>query len=128
MGKSYSLDLRERVMDFVGCGGSRREAASHFDVSPSFAVKLWRHREKTGSLEPAKQGRPCGGGKLAKAREFLIAYVEKRPDITMPELAALLEAQRGVKASPASLSRLLCRAGFTYKKKRCWRQSKSALT
>ena len=116
MGKSYSLDLRERVMDFVGCGGSRREAASHFDVSPSFAVKLWRHREKTGSLEPAKQGRPCGGGKLAKVREFLIAYVEKRPDITMPELAALLEAQRGVKASPASLSRLLCRAGFTYKK------------
>jgi transposase len=58
MGKSYSLDLRERVIDFVGCGGSRRQATSHFSVSPSFAVKLWRHREKTGSLAPAKQGRP----------------------------------------------------------------------
>jgi len=116
MGKSYSLDLRERVIDFVGCGGSRRQAASHFSVSPSFAVKLWRHREKTGSLAPAKQGRPSGGGKLANHRDFLIAQVEKRPDITMPELAALLEAERGVTASPASLSRLLCRAGFTYKK------------
>ena len=31
-------------------------------------------------------------------------------------IAALLEAGRGVTASPASLSRLLCRAGFTYKK------------
>jgi transposase len=116
MGKSYSLDLRERVFAFVGCGGSRRQAASHFDVSPSFAVKLWRRREKTGSLEPAKQGRPLGGGKLANHRDFLIARVEKRPDITMPELAAELETERGVKASPASLSRLLCRAGFTYKK------------
>ena len=116
MGKSYSLDLRERVVDFVGCGGSRRQAASRFDVSPSFAVKLWRRREKTGSLEPAKQGRPSGGGKLASCRDFLIARVEKRPDITMPELAAVLEAERGVKASPASLSRLLCRVGFTYKK------------
>ena len=116
MGKSYSLDLRERVIEFVGSGGTRRQAAIHFVVSPSFAVKLWRRREKTGSLEPAKQGRPLGGGKLANHRDFLIAQVEKRPDITMPELAAELKAERGVKASPASLSRLLCRAGFTYKK------------
>ena len=116
MGKSYSLDLRERVIDFVGSGFSRRQAASHFVVSPSFAVKLWRLREKTGSLEPARQGRPSGGGKLANCRDFLIGRVEKRPDITMPELAAVLEAERGVQASPASLSRLLCRGGFTYKK------------
>lgn len=116
MGKSYSLDLRERVFGFVGCGGSRREAASHFEVSPSFAVKLLRRREKTGSLEPAKQGRPSGGGKLAKVRDFLIARVENHPDITMPELAAALEAEKGVKASPSSLSRFLCLAGFTYKK------------
>ena len=68
MGKSYSLDLRERVFAFVGCGGSRRQAAGHFDVSPSFAVKLCRRREKTGSLGPAKQGRPLGGGKLAGGR------------------------------------------------------------
>ena len=40
MGMNYSLDLRERVFAFVGCGGSRRQAASHFDVSASFAVKL----------------------------------------------------------------------------------------
>ena len=116
MGKSYSLDLRKRVIDFVGAGGSRRQAASHFSVSPSFAVKLWRRREKTGSPVPAKQGRPSGGGKLAGCHDFLIACVEKRPDITMPELAAVLETERSVKANPASLSRLLCRAGFTYKK------------
>jgi transposase len=125
MGKSYSLDLRERVIGFVGAGGSRRRAASQFDVSPSFAIKLWRRQEKTGSLEPAKQGRPSGTGKLANHRDYLIAQVQKRPDITMPELAALLEAERGVTASPASLSRLLCRAGFTFKKNAAGRGAKT---
>ena len=33
----------------------------------------------------------------------------------MPELAAALEAERGVIARPASLSRVLCKAGVTYK-------------
>ena len=32
MGKSYSLDLRKRVIDFVSAGVSRRHAASRFDV------------------------------------------------------------------------------------------------
>ena len=34
----------------------------------------------------------------------------------MPELAVELERVRGVKAHPASLSKVLCKAGFTYKK------------
>jgi len=67
-------------------------------------------------LEPARLGRPLGGAKLTTCRDFLIARVERWPTITMPELAAALEAERGVKASPAALSRLLCRAGFTYTK------------
>jgi transposase len=42
--------------------------------------------------------------------------VEKKPDITMPELAARLMKEHGITATPAALSRLLCRNGFTYKK------------
>ena len=38
----------------------------------------------------------------------------------MPELAAELEAERGVKADPSSLSRVLCEAGLTYKKGADW--------
>jgi transposase len=48
--------------------------------------------------------------------DFLVAAVEEKPDVTMPELAGRLLAARGVGAHAASLSRLLCRAGFTYKK------------
>src|SRR5579859_5828726 len=116
MGKSYSLDLRERIVARVGSGVSRREAARHFGVSESCAVKLLGRVAKTGSASPARQGRPPGGGKLAAHRSFLIAEVQAKPDISMPELAARLEVACGVKVSPASLSRVLCKAGYTYKK------------
>lgn len=116
MSKPYSSDLRERVVAYVSAGHSRRAAAERFDVSPSFAVKLMARVRETGSSAPARMGRPRGGGKLAPHRAFLIACVEARPDITMPELAAKLAAEQGIEAHPASLSRVLCQAGFTYKK------------
>src|SRR3954454_6546722 len=117
MGQSYSLDLRARIVGHVRAGHSRRDAARHFRVSASCAVKLLERADRTGSAEPAHRGRPRGSGKLAAHQAFLIGRVEAQPDITMPELAAALEAERGVIASPASLSRVLCQAGFTYKKR-----------
>jgi transposase len=116
MGKSYSLDLRQRILARVDAGSSRREAAEHFGVSASCAVKLAARAATTGSAEPARQGRPPGGGKLEAHRDFLVAQVEAKPDITMPELAAALLAARGVAGSPASLSRVLRKAGYSYKK------------
>jgi len=115
MGKSYSRDLRDRVVGFVEAGHSRRSAARHFGVSESFAVKLMRRVTLLGSAQPARQGRPPGG-KLAAYEEFLVGAVEEKPDITMPELVERLQAEREVKADPAVLSRFLCRRGFTYKK------------
>lgn len=116
MGKPYSMDLRERIVAHVSAGGTRRGAARQFGVSDSCSVKLLARVERTGSAAPARQGRPAGGGKLASHRDFLIASVEQTPDMTMPELAARLAAERGVVVSPASLSRVLCAAGFSFKK------------
>ncbi len=116
MGRCYSMDLRERVTGFVAQGHSRRAAARRLRVSESFAIKLVKHQERSGSLAPVRQGRPRGTGKLAPFETFLLAEVEKKPDITMPELAVRLLEEHEVAAAPATLSRLLCRCGFTYKK------------
>jgi hypothetical protein len=40
MAKAYSADMRRRVIDRVESGASRREAAEHYEVSPSTAV-IW---------------------------------------------------------------------------------------
>ena len=116
MGKPYSIDLRERVQAEVEGGQSRRAAARRYHVSASFAVKLSDRVSRTGSAAASRQGRPPGGGKLAPYLTALLEWVDAEPDITMPELAAKLEAEKAVTAHPASLSRLLLKAGLSFKK------------
>jgi transposase len=79
------------------------------------ADRIWR----TGSAEPARQGRPPGGGKLAPHLAALLEWVKSEPDITMPELSAKLKAEKDVTAHPASLSRVLLKG------KRCFQAAAS---
>lgn len=116
MGKPHPIELRERVQAEIAGGESRRSAAERFKVSASFAVKLAARVAHTGSAEPARQGRPPGGGKLRPHLATLIGWVEAEPDMTMPELSARLLAEKGVEVHPASLSRVLIQAGFSVKK------------
>ncbi len=114
MGKAHSTDVR--VYAEVAGGGSRRSAARRFGVSASTGIRLAQRMEKTGSLAPARQGRPPGGGKLAAYRDILIGWVEAQGDITLAELTARLKEEHGVSAHLASVSRLLKAAEFTVKK------------
>jgi transposase len=61
MPKPCSLELRERVVDAVESGASRREAADWFEVSPSSAIKWMQRRQATGRIAP----KPSGGQHLA---------------------------------------------------------------
>jgi transposase len=124
MPKAYSLDLRERVAGFVNAGHSRRAAAAHFGVSVSFAVKLAKAQQVTGRLDP----KPSGGRRHAKLephRAFLLDRVAETQDITMPELAAALQAATGTRADPASLSRWLIRNGYRFKKNPAGQRARS---
>ncbi len=116
MTHALSADLRRRVTDAISKGQSRRAAAEQFAVSAATAVRWQKRLEKTGSIEPDFIGRPRGTGKLGPYRDAIITKVEAQPDITMPDLAAWLFADHGVSTDPSNLSRLLCQAGFTYKK------------
>lgn len=116
MGKPISTDLRLRMVRGVASGKSRRAVAAQFEVAPSTAVRVQARYAATGSVEPCRQGRPKGSGKLAPHRDAIIAKVKARPDITMPDLAAWLEAGHGVTVDPSNLSKLLCKQGFSYKK------------
>ena len=51
MPKPYSVDLRERVVMAVeDLGLSRRQAAAHFGVSYSSAIRVWVWYGKSTSL------------------------------------------------------------------------------
>jgi transposase len=120
-----SNDLRERVVGFVGAGHSCHEASRHFETSVSFAVNLMSLYRETGSVEP----RAMGGrrhGKLDAAEAFLLASVKRSPDVTMPELAAALFAEKGIEATPQSLSRWLINKGFSFKKNASGQRARQA--
>ena len=57
MPRPCSSDLRERVIEAVEEGASRREAAERFEVSASSAVRWFQAWQKEGRRAP----RPCGG-------------------------------------------------------------------
>lgn len=116
MGQSISNDMRRRIVRGVKGGKTRRAVAAQFEVAPSTAVRVFARFEDTGSVEPARQGREPGSGKLGPHKGFIIDRVKQQPDITMPELSRILETTRGVKVDPSNISKLLCAAGFTYKK------------
>ncbi len=113
MGRSVSSDLRLRIVCGVAAGETRRAAAARLQVAPSTAVRVQARYARTGSVEPAKQGRPAGSGKLGPHRLAIVEKVKARPDITMPDRAAWLEEMHGVTADPSDLSKLLRQEGFS---------------
>ena len=64
MPKPYSLDLRERVVSYVEAGHSRRAAAAHFRVSPSFVINLMTAFRQRGAVAP----KALGGWRAQQAR------------------------------------------------------------
>lgn len=116
MGRSLSLDIRERVVVLVNEGLSCHEAARRLRISSASAVRIMQLKKRTGGVTIAPQGRPRRS-KLDIVSDWLKARVQAEPDITMPELADALEVEHGLRATPAMLSRhLIHRLGFTYKK------------
>ncbi len=116
MGKSLSLDIRERVVALVDEGLSCHEAARRLRISAASAVRIMQRKKRTGGVKAAPQGRPRRS-KLDAVSDWLKGQIEAQPDITMPELAEALGAAHGLSATPAMLSRhLIHRLGFTYKK------------
>jgi transposase len=114
MPKSYSADLRERVIEAVETGASRHEAAEHFEVSVSSAVKWLQRWRESKSAEP----KPRGGSvsPLEKCAEQVLAVIAEHPDLTLMETVAQLRRRR-IRTSKSALSRFFARHDITFKKK-----------
>ena len=122
MPKSYSCDLRQRVIGMVEAGASRHEAAEHFGLSVSSVVKWMQRWNETRSVAP----KPRGGSisPLEHQAECVVAVITRQPDLTLVETAAELRRQR-IRTSRSSLSRFFHRHEITFKKKPASRREES---
>jgi transposase len=110
----YPGDLRVRVIEFVEAGGSRRDAAEHFRVSASSAIRWLQRFREDGTSEPMPRG--GGASPLEKYSEPILALIREQRDLTLNELVSMLRKRR-ISASRSALSRFFARHGITFKKK-----------
>jgi transposase len=114
MARPYSQDLRERVVAAVAGGQTCRAAAALFGVSVASAVKWSQRWRATGSAAAMPMGgrRPL---RVMAAREWLLARLAEKPDLTLRAVMAELAA-RGTPASYGAVWRFLAREGISFKK------------
>ena len=115
MARPYSQDLRDRVVGSVAGGRSCRATAALFGVSVASVVK-WSQRFRASGTAAAKK---MGGWKrlmLLGEREWLLARIAEKPDLTLRAVMAEL-AERGTPASYGAVWRFFAREGVTFKKK-----------
>jgi transposase len=116
MAKSYSVDLRERVLAAIDAGSSARSAARVFSVSASSAVK-WGQRWRAGGQVAPSPLRGHRRSPLADHADWLLALIAERADLTLEEIRERV-AERGVSTSVTSLWRFFDGRSISFKKKR----------
>jgi transposase len=114
MPKPCSVDLRERVLEAVITGASRREAAERFEISASSAVKWLQRFDETGSIA----AKPTGGSTspLEEHADFLLGLIAERSDLTLDEVVTAMRKRR-IKGSRSAVWRFFDRHGISFKKK-----------
>ena len=113
MPKPYSQDLRQRVIESIEAGASRREAAELYGISPSVVV-IWLQRwRQTGSVE----AKPSGGSTspLDEHAEFLLGLTVDQPDMTLDEIVAAM-SKAGIEGSRTAVWRFYERHDISFKK------------
>ena len=114
MPKAYSADIRMRVIARVEGGASRREAAELLDISPSAAVKWVKCFHETGSCA----SKPRGGSTspLEAHAPWLLALIEKQPDLTLNEVVCAMH-KHGIAGSRTAVWEFFKRHKISFKKK-----------
>jgi transposase len=114
MARPYSQDLRDRVVGSVASGRTCRATAALFGVSVASVVK-WSQRWRVSGSAAAK---PMGGWRplrLPRERQWLVARLAEKPDLTLRAVVAEL-SERGTLASDGAVWRFFKHEGITFKK------------
>jgi transposase len=113
--KAYSKDLREKIVDAIGRGMPKAQAARTFGIGIS-TVKRYASKAQRGEpLEPGKA--PGKRPKMdERLRKLLEEDLKERPFVTLRERCDYVEAISGLSVSRSTMCRAISRIGSTRKK------------
>ena len=113
--KAYSKDLRQKIVDAIGRGMPKAQAARTFGIGIS-TVKRYASKAQRGEpLEPGKAPgkRPKMDERLSK---LLKEDLKERPFATLQERCDYVKAISGLSVSRSTMCRAIARIGSTRKK------------
>lgn len=111
---ALSLDLRRRIVDLVGSGVSRREAARRFQVSASSAIRFTKQNAALGHVDVKK--RKHRKSRLDSFSQDIMSWIAEQPDLTLQELSERLGAEHGLSVPLSTLDDWLRANKISYKK------------
>jgi transposase len=114
MARPYSEDLRERVVEAVEAGASRRAAAERFKIGASSAVRWLQRVALSGSTAAYSSGGSTSP--LEQHAEFLLALIQEQPDLTLDEVVEAMRAAN-LGGSRSAVARFYVRHQISFKKK-----------
>lgn len=113
--KTYSMDLRERIVSARRAGESVERVAQRFGVCTK-TVRVYEKRAAQGRLCPTP--RPGKARRLSQAdHAALVLLVQERSDWTLASLAQAWQERSGQQLPSSTLHDALGRLGVTYKKR-----------
>jgi len=116
MGRAYSQDLRDRVIDAVIVEGMSRHGAAHrFGISPASAIKWVQQFEREGR-RTKRSGRGQRPSPVRQHREWLLDLVKREFSLTLQAMCDRLREVHDVRADPGILSRFFRAEGISIKK------------
>jgi len=115
MSRPYSDDLRWRAVAAVDGGLSCRQAAKVFSVGVSSVIRWVQRRRDTGSVSAKSMGGDRGSRIIGADREWLVARIAAKPDLTLEEMRREL-AERGLAVGYGTVWRFCEREKLTFKK------------
>ena len=113
--RTYSCDLRERIVAAREQGHSTAEVVRLFRVSKASVERYWSQYQRTGKVEPRQRGgyrHSCLEGHDGRLR----AWIGEKKDLTLAELRERILRDLGIKVGNTALWHRLERLGLSYKK------------
>lgn len=123
--KSYSIDLRERLVAGRQRGQGAEELARLFNVSKRSVERYWKRHQEEATLQPKARG-GYRRSRLEGHDEMLRQWIDQQPDLSLAQMRERLLEQLGIRIGTTALWHRLEKLQLSYKKNAARRRAKQA--
>jgi transposase len=123
--KTYSMDLRKRLVAGRKRGQSAEELASLFGVSKRSVERYWKRQLEVGTLAAKVRG-GYRRSRLEGHDDLLRQWIDLEPDLSLEQMRQRLFEQLDIGIGSTALWHRLEKLGLSYKKNAARRRARSA--